>query len=334
MEQTVTLFSMDENLNLNYEPFKNALLKYPQISGVSVGYDLPTTIQRKSTTTKWDGQHDGDRLSLKYTYVDYDFFQIYDMQIIQGRNFSAAFITDKNQAAIINETAVRKFGWEEPLGMRFEFQDNEWTVIGVVKDFHYKSLHTVIMPLVIRLNRPWSIDYFSIKIGPDNISSTLTYIEKKWNEFSPGYPFEFSFLDESIDKIYKTEHKLGQCFNYFTLIAIFIACLGLFGMASFTSERRTKEFGIRKVLGASISGITFLLSRELTKWVLVANIIAWPVAYFAMNKWLQNFAYRVNLNIWQFILAGFLSLMIALLTVGYPAVKAGMANPVEALKYE
>ncbi|HKJ31594.1 MAG TPA: FtsX-like permease family protein [Balneolales bacterium] len=176
--------------------------------------------------------------------------------------------------------------------------------------------------------------YILIKINSGNLPATMELLKKKWTEIIPQLPFDFSFLDETFDRQYKADEKLQAIFSNFGVLAIFISCLGLSGLASFTAEQRTKEIGIRKALGASISGIIFLLSKEFTKWVLIANLIAWPVAYFAMNQWLQNFAYRINIELGTFILAGVLALIIALLTVGYQAVKAAKANPVDALRYE
>jgi len=176
--------------------------------------------------------------------------------------------------------------------------------------------------------------YILIKINSGNLPATMELLKKKWTEIIPQLPFDFSFLDETFDRQYKADEKLQAIFSNFGVLAIFISCLGLSGLVSFTAEQRTKEIGIRKALGASISGIIFLLSKEFTKWVLIANLIAWPVAYFAMNQWLQNFAYRINIELGTFILAGVLALIIALLTVSYQAVKAAKANPVDALRYE
>lgn len=205
----------------------------------------------------------------------------------------------------------------------------------MLKDFHFKPLHQKIEPLVARLIRPpWMPNYLSLKINPENIPETLLFLEEKFKEFSPDYPFEYSFLDERINNAYKSEQKLGKIFNYFALIALFIACLGLFGLASFTSEQRTKEIGIRKVVGASVSKIFVLLSKEFIKRILIANIIAWPIAYFAMNKWLQNFAYRINIGIGIFLISGLIALVIAMLTISCQSIKAATANPVDALRYE
>ncbi len=329
----VTSYIRDRNLRSNFELLKNELLKYPLVSGVSFSVDLPSSMNRW-TSEFFEPQN--KNLKVRFTYVDYNFVDFYGMEVIKGRNFSREFSSDLDQALLINETAVKELGWGEPIGKRlFSNHGNEYTIIGVLKDFHFKPLHQKIEPLVVRLIRPpWMPNYLSLKINPENIPETLLFLEDKFKEFSPDYPFEYSFFDERINNAYKSEQKLGKIFNYFALISLFIACLGLFGLASFTSEQRTKEIGIRKVVGASVSKIFVLLSKEFIKRILIANIIAWPIAYFAMNKWLQNFAYRINIGIGIFLTSGLIALVIAMLTISYQSIKAATANPVDSLRYE
>jgi putative ABC transport system permease protein len=260
------------------------------------------------------------------------------MEIATGRNFLPTISTDPDHAALINETAARRLGWKDPVGKTIiSFRSPgpvTKTIIGVVRDFHIESLHKEIGPFFIENNPSDFHRYIVIKIMSKNLPATMEFLGEKWTEVFPQLPFDFSFLDETFDFQYKSDVKLQAIFSNFGVLAIFISCLGLFGLASFTAEQRTKEIGIRKALGASISGIVFLLSKEFTKWVLLSNIIAWPLAYLVMNHWLQNFAYRINIGLGSFVLAGVLALVIALLTVGYQAVKAARANPVEALRYE
>jgi putative ABC transport system permease protein len=203
----------------------------------------------------------------------------------------------------------------------------------VVKDFHFAPLHLDIEPLAFtpELER---IEWLSIKISPHNIPDTLAFIEKTWKTHSPEENFSYAFLDDRLDRLYRTEKKLGITFSIYTFIALFVACLGLFGLASFAAQQRTKEIGIRKVLGASDSKIFLLLSKEFIRWVLLANMIAWPIAYFAMNKWLQNFAYRKHIGIASFFLSGCTALLIAYLTVSYQSIKSARANPADSLRYE
>jgi putative ABC transport system permease protein len=206
-------------------------------------------------------------------------------------------------------------------------------VVGVVKDFHVASLHERIGPVLLQV-RPSSFRYISARISPVNIPETLSFFRKKWSQLSPVFPFEYTFLDEDFDRLYRADEKVGRIVGIFSLLAIIVACFGLFGLASFAAEQRTKEIGIRKVLGASVSGIILLLSREFTKWVLVANILAWPIAYFSMNRWLQNFAYKKGIGVEVFILSGLVAVAIALVTVSYQSVKAAVSDPIDSLRYE
>jgi putative ABC transport system permease protein len=205
--------------------------------------------------------------------------------------------------------------------------------VGVVKDFHVTSLHESIGPVLLQV-RPSSFQYISARISTRNISNTLSFLGQKWSQFSPAFPFEYSFLDEDFDRLYRADEKVGRIIGIFSLLAILVACLGLFGLASYATEQRTKEIGIRKVLGSSIAGIVLLLSKEFTKWVLIANVIAWPIAYYAMKRWLGNFAYRAGIGLEIFIFSGFLAFAIALITVSYQSIKAALTDPVDSLRYE
>jgi putative ABC transport system permease protein len=212
----------------------------------------------------------------------------------------------------------------------------EWetlTVVGVIKDFHRTSLHSVIAPQIIS-NDSSGFDELAIRFNPENADTTLTLIREKWREVDPTRPVDFLYLDGLIDRQYGAEERLSDIFSAFSVFAVFIACLGLFGMASFAAEQRTKEIGIRKVLGASVPGIVVLLSKDFLKLIVVANIIAWPLAYFGMNRWLQNFAYKSGIGVWVFLLTGILAVGIALATVSYQSIKAALLNPVDAIKYE
>jgi putative ABC transport system permease protein len=288
-----------------------------------------------------EGFSEDQALIMTVIDVDHNFIPTLDMEIIAGRNFSHDLITDNTESTIINETAAKRFGWEDPVGKTFKVHfptknGIEWqsrTVIGVVKDFHFESLHQKIEPLFMG-NTPGHFDDICVKISSDNVIHTMSLLKEKWKELFPRRSFDYFFLDDFFDSQYRAEEKLGYSVLCFSLLAIFIGCLGLFGLASFTAEQRTKEIGIRKVLGASVSRIVGHLSKEFMLLVVMANIIAWPVAWFAMSKWLQNFTYRIDMGWWIFILSGALALFIALLTVSYQAIKAAHANPVDALRYE
>jgi len=256
------------------------------------------------------------------------------MEMAQGRDFSRDFPTDV-QNYIVNEEAVKLMGLEDPVGKLFSIWQNEGQIIGVVKNFHSRPLHNTIEPLVLTLaQNDWGPNYIFLRIGPDNISQTLDNLAKTWKKFAPNYPFDFQFLDEAFEQLYRTDQRTGTIFKYFAILAIFISCLGIFGLASFTAEQRTKEIGIRKVLGASVSGIVSLISKEFVVLLTLANVIAWPLAYFLMKRMLNNYAYRTNITLWIFLTAGVLAYSIALLTVSYQAFKAARTDPARALRYE
>lgn len=319
----------------SYETIKHELMQYPRIVDMTCSSELHINIG-SGGYVDWESRSEDDKLTAHMLSVDYNFFDFYGIEIVEGRAFSKDFITDKNNAYILNEKAVKEIGWEAPIGKKFSEDldmEREGPVIGVVKDFHYAPLHLEIQPLHIRLmDPPWG--WLSVKIGGQNIPGTLAFLEAKWKEYGSEYPFEYRFLDDRLNGMYQSEQKLRQVFNGFAFLAVFIACLGLFGLASFASEQRSKEIGIRKVLGASIHGILILFSNAFLKWVLVANVIAWPIAYFAMNQWLRNFAYHIDLGIGPFLLSGLGAMIIALFTIGFLSIKTALTNPAEVLKYE
>ncbi len=333
-EQVVVLPVEDRELRQNHEPLKNELLQNPAILGCTASTWLPNNIRTNVGDTTWDGMEEGTDLQVYLLEADHDFIDVFGIELVEGRNFSREFPAD-SQAYILNETARRIFGWEKALGKRFGIgrKVGAGPVIGVVKDFHFLSLHQEMQPLAIHLTEN-RMSYLSVKISAENIPRIIGFLKEKWNKFSPNHPFDYFFLDDDFEKMYRSEMRLGKIFASFTALAVFIACLGLFGLASFTSEQRTKEIGVRKVLGASVSNIVILLSKEFSKWVCMASLIAWPVAYFFMSRWLQSFAYRTSMGVWMFLLATMLALFVAMATVSFKAVKAAIANPVDALRYE
>jgi putative ABC transport system permease protein len=325
-------------LDNQVETFKNEMLKHPQIKDATISDFLPVPSNRNSSAIFPEGQAaDKTSTSMQNWQVDYDYIKTLGMEIVQGRDFSREFSTDKS-AVLINQEAARHFGWENPLGKHLSKVISDkgdmatYTVIGVVKDFHYESLRNTIGPMVLFLGK--SSGSISFRLGSRDIRGTIAQLRDKWNKFLPGQPFEYSFLDERFNNLYQAEQRLGKIFGVFALLAIFIGCLGLFGLAAFISEQRTKEIGIRKVLGASVPGIVRLLSKEFVILVGIANLVAWPMAYFIMNKWLQGFAYRTSLAVTTFLAAGAAALLIALFTTSYQAVKAALSDPVRSLKYE
>jgi len=330
----------------NIDPFKQMLQDDSGIVSVCGSLAPPHRIRRYNEVT-WEGATTDDEIiAISHNTVDYDFLDTYEIELLKGRNFSRDFPSDirtdsqnsENAGAVLlNETAVERFGWNEPVGKKviqtFGEQRIIYTVIGVVQDFHFSSLRYPIVPLKIFLGSNPSY-YVSIKIRQEGIQKTLKKIESAWKEFNPHYPFEYFFYDSVFGQLYQQERNLRILFQYFSFLAILIGCLGLFGLASYSVENRTKEIGIRKILGASNQGLVFLLSKEFTKWVLIANLIAWPLAYFAVRQWLNGYAYHISVDIWIFIVSGLLALFISLLTVSIQSIKAAFANPVNSLRYE
>ena len=243
-------------------------------------------------------------------------------------------MSDDEKNYVLNESAIKRMGYEgDPLGRMFDMWGREGKIIGVVKDFNFQHQSREIDPLILTYF-PDFYSYILIKVNTDNYTELIENIGILWSDFVTLFPYEYHFMDEDFDQLYKFEETMGDLFQIFTALAVFISCLGLFGLATFVVERRTKEIGVRKVLGASSSGLMMLLVRDFTKWVLLANIIAWPLAWFAMNKWLQNYAYKTEITALPFITAGLAALMIAIITVLFRTFKAANSNPVKALKYE
>ena len=324
------------DLKRHYPIFRNELLRNPNILIVSAGQAVPYNDDYKTQGVEWNAKDPDFIPYIRYSITDADFIELFEMQILEGRSFDRANIADKKNF-VINQTAAKYMGMESPIGQQLKFWGQEGQIIGVVKDFHHVSLHREIMPHYFTINPRFSanaLKYIFVKINSFNIPDTMKYIQETLVKNMPNFPVEYDFLDQGIGALYQSEQKLGKIFTYFAMLAIFISCLGIFGLSAFSAEQRTKEIGIRKILGSSVSGITFLLSKEFSRWVLLANIVAWPVAYYVMHKWLENFAYRTGISIMLFLLAGGLSLVIAALPIGYQALKAATSNPVDALRYE
>jgi len=253
--------------------------------------------------------------------------------MVEGRSFSRDYSTDP-QNYIVNEAAVKMMKMDSPIGKIFSIWQNEGRIIGVVKNFNSRSLHNEIVPVVMTFTQYTPLNFVFIRVSPDNIKATLSLVERTWHEMVPDYPFQYEFLDDSFHRQYVNEEKIQTLFQYFSGMAIFISCIGLFGLAAFIAQRRTKEIGIRKVSGASVFDIIRMLFFDFGKWLVVATVFAVPVAWFAISKWLQNFAYHIDITCWIFILSGALATSIALLTICGQAIRAARANPGEALRYE
>ncbi len=335
-EQLIVLPFRDEELRKSLSTIKTELKGYSEIVNVAVASDIPG--QHPQLNSKFLEGFPKNQPQLMYDLnVDEDFIPTMGMEIIAGRNFSKEFGADLKASAIINETAAKEFGWEKPVGKRIGDYRGLKTVIGVVQDYHQLPVTQEIKPLYIRIDpddvyNPYRM--LSIRIAPGNIGRTIKLIETKWNEIYPNHPFDYFFLDESFDEQFREIERIRKLISYFAGLAIFIACLGLYGLTSFVTEQRTKEIGIRKVLGATTSGIVYMISKELTKMVIFANAIAWPVAYLVMRKWMATFPYRENIAILTFVFSGLIVLSIGLATVSYQAIRAGLTNPADSLKYE
>jgi putative ABC transport system permease protein len=341
-EQLVTI-GLTSNLSEKFETLKTELLQNSQVLGVTGAINDLT-----SGNTHWRQYAIKDsrveNTNIATMDVDYDFFKTLQAQIIAGRGFSKDFPSDATDAWVVNETAAKFLGLENPVNQPLSgsvFNGKDWSmkegrIIGVVKDFHFSSLHDEIKPVVFNISSSASypLQFMWVRIGGKQLSSTMSFIEQTWKKFEPEFPFQYSFMDEDIEQLYRAEERFLGVFITFASLAIFIACLGVFGLASYTATQRTKEIGIRKVLGASIYSLVLLLSKDFTRLVLLSFVIATPVAWYMMHQWLQNFAYRIDINAWVFVLSGLLALLIAWLTVSIQSVKAALANPVKSLRSE
>ncbi len=331
-EHVVVIPIRSHQIRTRSEAIKAELMENPNIVSATVTIGVPGGVVA-GDAIKLVTEEGEKTLSLNMIYTDHDYIKTMGMEIIKGRDFSKQMNTDTTQAFIINEAAVRKLELEDPLKTRFAWDDKKGRVIGVVKDFQFQSLRNEINPLVIHI-WPQNTFVFAVRVRPDNIDQTLNFLKNKWRELDPAHPFDYSFMDDTFDQIYRSEEKLSQIFSTFSFLAIFIACLGLLGLAIFMVETRTKEIGIRKVLGASAKNIFWLLSKEFELLVLFANFIAWPLSYLLMRKWLQNFAYQISIKPWIFIISAAAALSVAVITVSFQALKAATTDPVKTLRYE
>jgi putative ABC transport system permease protein len=317
----------------NYEAVKESFMQHASITGATVSSDVPG-----QSLDRWDTKTvgGGEELSrvLNHTYVGPDFLNEYEITLVAGRFFDKKISTDANETFVLNRMAVEEYGWtpEEALGKRLEGIFPA-TVIGVIEDFHHLGLQTTIEPLALAW-RPPMFAFITLNTTTESLPNTIAFAKRQWEDLFPGFPFDYYFLDSYFDRQYQSEERVGKMFSIFTVLGVIIACLGLFGLASFTAEQKTKEIGIRKVLGATIPEILIMLSKEFIKWVLIANLIAWPVVYLAMSSWLENFAYRINVKLEILIASALLAAAIAFITISYQSVKASLANPVDALRYE
>jgi ABC-type antimicrobial peptide transport system permease subunit len=315
---------------------KEALLKYPEIQNVTVTMALPISIRYNRPIWSSRSKTPETRLDIIYNIADFDYVKTFNLEIVEGRDFSDKNMTDGINC-ILNEEAVQELGLQNPVGKEIVYWDEKvGKIIGIVKNFNYQHVNRNIGPLLLGARPDWDdlMTYLVMRFVSGNPEPALRHVRREWKKINPGIPIELHFFDEAFDRIYRNEQIMSKIFLYFALLTILISCLGLFGLSLFMAEQRTKEIGIRKTLGASISNIVGLISKDFLLLVAASNFISWPAALFFMNKWLQNFTYRVNLKAWIFMLSGLIALTMALLTVCYQTVKAATANPVDSLRYE
>ncbi len=334
-EGIILISNENKPMGNQQESFRESLKNHVGVINASISTGVPPH-SWFDDYYKIEGRGD-EQFNLLSYLTDEDFFPALGIQVIDGRGFSKDFSGDK-ESVVLNETAVKYLGWQEPLGKHINYSGTDFTVIGVMKDFNFMTLHEPILPLAVfhHSSESYTIadSYIIVRTQNQDIDKKLQFFESEWRKFAPNAPFEYEFLNESFDAQYVSEKRLGRLFMVFSLLTVFIACIGLLGLTAFAAEQRTKEIGVRKVLGASVPKLVLLLSKEFTKWVIWANVIAWPIAYFAMNLWLQDFAYRVNITWSVFVVSGVAALAIALITVSVHAIRAALTNPIEALRYE
>lgn len=334
-KEHVVVIQRAEKLGSQQLAFKNQLQQNPAVLSAAFTDSLPQMLLEAKVFQK-EGEGSQENNTLITITADYDLLETYGLKMIAGRYFERERSTDA-AAVVLNETAVKALDIQNPLEKRLVLvglKRKPMDIIGIVNDFHMESLHTKIGPTAVILSVTRPSVLLSVRVRPGDLPKTLGFLEDKWREFTNNQPFEYVFFDDQFDMLYKAEIQAGKVITAFACLAVLIACLGLLGLASFTASQRTKEIGIRKVLGATTPGILVLLNKDFVKRVLVANLIAWPLAYYAMNKWLQNFAYRIRISIWMFIAAAVIALFIALFTVSYQTVRAARGNPVDSLRYE
>jgi len=330
----VMLIKGTNTLDNKIEAFKNDLLKSSEIKSATIGDYLPIAgTKRDGNTFHKEGKIKEDiGVSAQKWQVDYDYVKTMGMHVIEGRYFSKDMASD-SEATVINKTMAKKLGLKNPVGQRIENGWQKFTVIGVIEDFNFESMRQEVTPLCLVLSK-YSSTIVSVKISGADTKQAISYASNVWKSFSPNQAFRYTFLDESFANMYANVQRTGNIFTSFAVLAIIIACLGLFALSAFMAEQRNKEIGIRKVLGASVSGITAMLSKDFVKLVIISIIVASPVAWWAMTKWLQDFAYRISISWWMIAIAGLSAIVIALLTISFQSIKAALTSPVKTLRAE
>jgi predicted permease len=330
----VVIFDIGRQIIQKRDTIKTELLSNPNIQHVTLVDVAPYRWQSNAGVgdVHWEGKTN-QQVKMVMTTVDYDFLDTFGLEMAEGRFFSKEYSTDATESFVVNQAAVKAMEMDDPVGKELKVWDFNRRIIGVVKDYHFESLHNPIIPMAMRIDPRW-YQQACVRISPHRVSDTLAFLEKKWKEIYPRYPFEYRFLDDVLQSLYRAEQSIGTVVTVFTVLAVFISCLGIFGLSSYTAEQRTKEIGIRRILGASISSVVKHISKEFVFLVIIANVIAWPLAYFLISQWLQGFAYRIAMGWMIFILAGIVVLVLSLFTISWQIIRAATANPVASLRYD
>ena len=336
-DQIVAISIKDQSMHSDrFATLKRTLESYPNVRGVTAAQTNPTNVDAASRAQEWEGAEPGQNLLVYRSIVQPDYVDLFGLELVEGRDFSETRLSDEREGVLINETLKRQLGWDTAVNKWFNFYGSEFTVIGVVKDFNFHSFHTPVAPIALFIDssRWFGHQRLFVKAGTGDMVDTIAFLQKTMADFSPEYPFEYEFLDDLYNQMYQTESRLGALLSYFTFLALFVACLGLLGLATFTARQRMKEIGVRKVLGATQQDILVLLSKDFTKLVGIAFLIAAPIGYLAQSQWLQSFAYRIPVGLGTFLLAGGAILLVAWLTVSYQAIRAASMDPVKSIRYE
>ena len=343
-DQVINIVVRDKNARKNFENITMELQKNPKIIAASASSHLPNSIGYSSGIWWPEKTDDEKSVHSNIGMADFNFCSVFDIEIVRGRDFSKKELIDRNGAFLINESAAKELKWENPLGKKIHCWGNAGRIVGIMKNFNFRSFYSEISPLAIFLNPNMQTEalafnerneyYISVKIRDDSIPETIGFLKQEMKSFSPDYPFEYFFFNDLFNMTYRRVERTGNIFSSFALISIFISCLGLVGLSAYMAVIRTKEIGIRKVLGANPVNIFYMLSKDFGVWILISTVFAFPIGWYFMNKWLQEFAYRTDLSVWIFLLSGLAAFCIALLTVSYQSIKAATANPVDSLRYE
>jgi putative ABC transport system permease protein len=343
-DQIVNIVVRDKNARKNFKNITMELQKNPKIITASASSHLPNGIGYSSSIWWPEKTEDEEYVHSNFGMADFNFCSVYDIKIVRGRDFSKKELIDRNGAFLINESTAKELKWDDPFGKEIRCFGSAGRIVGIMEDFNFRSFYNKISPLAIFLNPNMQTEalafnerneyYISVKISGDSIPATIEYLKQEMKRFSPDYPFEYFFFNDLFNMTYRRVERTGNIFSSFALISIFISCLGLVGLSAFIAVMRTKEIGIRKVLGANLINIFYMLSKEFVIWILISSIFAFPIGWYFMNKWLQEFAYRTDLSVWLFLLSGLAAFCIALLTVSYQTIKAATANPADSLRYE